>query len=93
VIGWVLFRSESASMAGQLLATMFTWRRGPAMPGFATLLVALGVLGWICWAMPNTSELRHEWRLPGRVSLALLYTVCVLVLYSGSPSPFLYFQF
>jgi alginate O-acetyltransferase complex protein AlgI len=93
VIGWTLFRSESVSMAGHLVATMFTWRQGAAMPGFSTLLVALCVLGWICWSLPNTSELRHKWRLAGRLSLAILYVLCALVIYSGSPSPFLYFQF
>jgi alginate O-acetyltransferase complex protein AlgI len=93
LFGWVLFRAADVSMAGHLIATMFGWRGGMGMPGLATLIVAEGVLAWVCWRLPNTNQIRHVWRWPARASLALLYVVCLFLIYSGARSPFLYFQF
>jgi alginate O-acetyltransferase complex protein AlgI len=93
MIGWVFFRSQTFGMALTLLRTMFTWRAAPTIPavyGLVLLLIVAGVLAH--WA-PNTFELQHQWGPWSVAALTLLFGLCVLNLYSGRPSPFLYFQF
>jgi alginate O-acetyltransferase complex protein AlgI len=93
VIGWVFFRAENLRMAVSLLHAMAGGGAGPALTwGLSLLGVLLGAAA-LAHAAPNTFELRHEWRLWPTLGLAGLFALCVLVIYGGQPSPFLYFQF
>jgi len=93
VIGWVLFRSRDFSMASGLLQTMFTWKGGVQLATVNTLVVMLVVAGGLAHFGPNTFELRHQWRPVPAVGLGLLLLMCMVFIYGGQQSPFLYFQF
>jgi alginate O-acetyltransferase complex protein AlgI len=93
VVGWVLFRSTSFQMAGSLLHAMFSWVPGPLMPWAGSLSALILFSGALAMAGPNTFEMRHEWKRRDAIALTLLFALCVLVIYGGQSSPFLYFQF
>ena len=103
VIGWVLFRSESFAMAGQWLGVMVGWGGAGIvptqlagmglMPGTLGLVAAGSVAAYLAHVAPNVFEIKHAWRPVQAVGLAVIFTVCVLLLFRGQPSPFLYFQF
>lgn len=94
VFGWVLFRSESISMAGYLMQAMvglhgIDWQ-------------VLSSLGYGFWALigfclvvvnfaPNTWQLQWQPKPRYAFALAVLAVICILML--GQRSPFLYFQF
>jgi alginate O-acetyltransferase complex protein AlgI len=93
VIGWVFFRSETFGMAGVLLARMFTWQ-GAGVPTGGPVLAALLVLAaGISHFGPNTWEMRHQWRPVPALAWAVLFILCLTVIYGGNQSQFLYFQF
>jgi alginate O-acetyltransferase complex protein AlgI len=93
VVGWVLFRSDDFGMAGQWLGAMFTWVPGNAMPGAGALLLVGTVAAALAHVAPNVFEIKHEWRPLQALGLTLVFTLCVLLIFRGQPSPFLYFQF
>jgi alginate O-acetyltransferase complex protein AlgI len=93
VIGWVLFRSTSLPMAGSMLRTMFRWTDGPAISWGLSLAAVLSIAAVIAHKMPNTFELRHEWRPLETLAITALFGLCLVVIYGGQSSPFLYFQF
>jgi alginate O-acetyltransferase complex protein AlgI len=93
VVGWVLFRSDDFAMAGQWLAAMFTWAPGGPMPGTGALLLVGAVAAYLAHVAPNVFEIKHDWRALQAVGLTLVFLLCVLSIFRGQPSPFLYFQF
>ncbi len=93
VVGWVLFRSDGFSMAFAWLVSMFSWRPGLHMVAWETLAVLLLISGAIAHFGPNTFELRHQWRPLPAWGLGVLLLVCMIFIYGGQQSPFLYFQF
>ncbi len=94
VIGWVLFRATDLTMAGGLLARMFMpATSGAAFPGLLALAGLLAISAGIAHATPNTFELRHRWGRPAVAGMALAFAAAVAILFAGTPSPFLYFQF
>jgi alginate O-acetyltransferase complex protein AlgI len=95
VVGWVFFRSDSFTMAGALLQTMFSWPRqlAPAFTGAYLLLAVLALAAGVAHFGSNSFELRHEWRSSAAVALTVLFALCLLVIYGGPSMPFLYFQF
>ena len=92
VVGWVLFRAESFAMALGLLGKMFYFTPGASPAGWL-LLPALLVAAPLAHFGPNTFEMKHAWGLPMRIALALLFALCVAVMYGGNQTPFLYYQF
>ena len=60
---------------------------------------SLWLWSWIALAagisffLPNTFELRHDWRPIPALGLAVLFSVAIFVMYVGHQTPFLYFQF
>src|SRR5207249_748191 len=91
VLGWVLFRSDNFEMAFALLRVMFSWHAGSAIIGAPVLVAMLMLAGGIAHYAPNTFEVRHRWVPAGVAGFAVLFGICVFVLYSAQPSPFLYF--
>jgi alginate O-acetyltransferase complex protein AlgI len=93
VVGWTLFRSDNFEMAFALLRVMFSWHAGSAIVGAPVLVAMLILAGGIAHYAPNTFEVRHRWAPAGVASFALLFGVCLFVLYGIPSPPFLYFQF
>ena len=93
VVGWVLFRSTTFSMALHLIATMFSWVPGEPPPNATLALPLLLIAAW--WAMigRNPFEIDLEPRLRTRLALATAFGAAVALIVSSRPSPFLYFQF
>ena len=93
LVGWVFFRAESFEMALSVLGSMFSWQAGALMPGALGLVAILGVAAVLAHWAPNTFEISHQWRRTGVTALTALFALCLLSMYAGRPSPFLYFQF
>jgi len=93
VIGWVLFRSVDFRMAFGFLASMFSWKTGIHMVAWETLVLLLLIAGAMAHFGPNTFELRHKWRPMPALGLGVLLLACIILIYGGQQSPFLYFQF
>ena len=93
VIGWVLFRSANFSMASGLLTAMFRWKPGIHMDTGKSLVVLLLIAGASAHFGPNTFELRHRWSPLQAFALGVLLLACIVFIYGGQESPFLYFQF
>jgi alginate O-acetyltransferase complex protein AlgI len=93
LIGWVLFRSTSFPMAESILATMFRWTDSPVVPWGLSLAAVLLIAFVIAHKMPNTFELRHQWRPLEALAITVLFGLCLFVIHGSQASPFLYFQF
>ena len=93
IIGWVLFRSANFSMASGLFTTMFSWRSGLHLDAAKSLVGLLLIAGALAHFGPNTFELRHRWSPAQACALGVLLLVCIVFIYGGLQSPFLYFQF
>jgi alginate O-acetyltransferase complex protein AlgI len=93
IFGWVLFRSENFTMAGYWLAAMLTWTPGPEMAGAGALLLVGAVAAYLAHVAPNVFEIKHAWSRWQALVLTLAFVLCMLLIFRGQPSPFLYFQF
>ncbi len=93
VVGWVFFRSADLTMAGHLLATMTGFHAGATPERMSALLLLVGLAAIVAHVGSNTFEIRHEWRKPAVVGWAVLWIVALSEIATGTPSPFLYFQF
>lgn len=93
VIGWVLFRADNFPMARVVLRAMFIWSPGMLPIGWPLLIALLLIAGGLAHFGPNTFEMRHKWRPSAASALAILFAACLLIIYGGQQSPFLYFQF
>ena len=71
----------------------FTWHPGTVIVGSTVLVGMLTVAAGIAHFAPNSFEMHHRWS-PGWVGvLAVLFGLCLFVLYGSRPAPYLYFQF
>ncbi|HEV8215544.1 MAG TPA: MBOAT family O-acyltransferase [Gemmatimonadaceae bacterium] len=93
VVGWVFFRSATFEMAVALLRAMFLPTAGLLVAQPVLASVALAIAGSWAMAGPNPFEMRHEFRLPGRVLLASGFAAALAIVIGLRSSPFLYFQF
>ena len=93
VVGWVLFRSDNFSMAQQWLGAMFSWSAGDLMPGAVALIATGSVAAYLAHVAPNVFEIKHQWRPVQAIGLTVVFALCLLMIFRGQPSPFLYFQF
>lgn len=106
VLGWVLFRAETLSLAGRYLAAMF----GFGVSGFlsdkayfewgeaAVVLVvaATASVPWVAWARPRLVARGIPVALlsgVGRLIQVLLFVVSVSYLAMNAHNPFIYFNF
>ncbi len=93
MLGWIFFRATSFGMAAGILDRIFVYHAGASMPGVAGLVAVLVIAFLVAHFAPNTFELQHEWRPGWSPAFACGYVLCLIVVASGSASPFLYFQF
>jgi alginate O-acetyltransferase complex protein AlgI len=93
VFGWVLFRSDDFTMAGHWLTAMVTWTPGEVVPGAGALLLVGAVAAYLAHVAPNVFQIKHDWSRRQALGLTLAFALCVLLIFRGQPSPFLYFQF
>ncbi len=93
VFGWVFFRAASWNDAMVLMNRMLIPQTGGIMAGVALLIVMLVIAGSLAHFGPNTFEIRHSWRPVEAFGLTLLFVACLVAMYGGQVSPFLYFQF
>jgi alginate O-acetyltransferase complex protein AlgI len=93
VVGWVLFRSTDFAMAGHWLGAMVSWTPGDPMPGAVALLLVGGLAAYLAHLAPNVFEIKHDWKPAQAIGLTLIFALCLLMVFRGQPSPFLYFQF
>jgi hypothetical protein len=80
-------------MAYGLLAGMFSWKPGLHLETRATLAGLLVIAGGVAHFGRNTFEMRHQWSPAPSFALGALLLVCIVFIYGGKQSPFLYFQF
>jgi alginate O-acetyltransferase complex protein AlgI len=93
VFGWVFFRAATWDDALIILNRMLLPHRGDMVTGWPVLLVMLMIAGAFAHWGRNTFELSHQWTPAYAAGLAGLFIVCLIALYGGQISPFLYFQF
>ena len=93
VLGLTIFRSTGFDMAFTLLGTMFAWRPGAEIVGWNVLVALLVLAAAVTHWGPNTFEMRHQWSPSWVAGFAVLFGVCLFVLYGARPAPYLYFQF
>ncbi|HZR64209.1 MAG TPA: MBOAT family O-acyltransferase [Terriglobales bacterium] len=93
VLGWVLFRAESFSMAMRWLAKMLYPSGGTLFAGAAVLAFCIAIAGAIAHAAPNTFEISHDWSPQMACAMAVGLVCCLVLITGGQRSPFLYFQF
>lgn len=93
VIGWVFFRSPTFGSALTILSRMLLPHGGELMAGWPLLVVMLLVAGAFAHFGPNTFELRHRWTPLYAAGITGLFVFCLVAMYGGQVSPFLYFQF
>ena len=95
VVGWVLFRADSAAAAGHILQAMFVPVGGAMMERWEFFLACLLFAGWWSTVGPNAFDW-HSSRAWGRAAgpvLAAVFGACFAIILGGRDSPFLYFQF
>jgi len=93
VIGWVIFRADSFTMAAAWLAKMFYPTAGYMFAGAVVLAACIAVAAAIAHAAPNTFEISHQWSPQVTCALAAGLVCCLVLITGGHRSPFLYFQF
>jgi alginate O-acetyltransferase complex protein AlgI len=93
MLGWIFFRATSFGMAAAILKRIFVHQAGAPMPGVTGLVAVLVIAFLVAHFAPNTFELQHNWRPGWSAAFACGYILCMVVVASGSVSPFLYFQF
>lgn len=93
IFGWVLFRAASWNDAVALFSRMLAPQAGVLVPGAAALLAMLVLAAVLAHTGPNTFEMRHSWSNWQTVGITALFLICLVAVYGGQVSPFLYFQF
>ncbi len=93
VVGWVLFRATSFTMAAGWLRKMFVWNEALRLPGSWTLMLPILIAAGLAHWSPNSFEISHRWNWASALALTVLFAACLVVIYGGKASPFLYFQF
>ncbi len=93
LIGWVLFRATTWSMAMSIYHRMFAPTAGELVEQPVLAAVVLCVVAW--WAMigPNVYELNLEPTPPRRFALTAAFGASLAIIIGSPFSPFLYFQF
>jgi alginate O-acetyltransferase complex protein AlgI len=103
--GWAIFRADSIWLAGDYLRAMFTWQGGglavPVADALTTKALLTLVAAWSVVLLPGgfvggvfLARSPARWAPAARFAvLAVALPYAVLLVASGTFSPFLYFQF
>jgi alginate O-acetyltransferase complex protein AlgI len=93
VIGWTFFRAATFSDAAALLRRMMLPHEGVLVESVGMLIVMLVIAVALAHFGPNTFEMKHQWTPVTAFGMAAGVVLCLVVMYGGQISPFLYFQF
>lgn len=93
LIGWVLFRATSFTMAAAWLGKMFVWDAASGMGGAWAFVLLILIAAGLAHCCPNSFELSHRWNWATALALTALFAACLITIYAGKASEFLYFQF
>jgi alginate O-acetyltransferase complex protein AlgI len=93
VIGWTFFRAATFADAAALLRRMMLPHEGVLVESTGMLIVMLVIAGALAHFGPNTFEMKYEWQPIMAFGMAAGLVLCLVVMYGGQISPFLYFQF
>ena len=93
IIGWVFFRAVTWGDATALLGRMFVPQEGTAVVGATLLATMIVIASTVAHVFRNSFEMRHVWRPVHAVGFAAVLILCLISMYGGQVSPFLYFQF
>jgi len=95
VIGWVFFRAADFTMAGALLAKMFTPQSGSMPDGAWPFAIVVAVAGAMARWAPNAFEYHSNFypSLPRMATAAAVLGFALPLIAGSRTSPFLYFQF
>jgi len=93
VVGWTLFRAASLSDALTLLHRMLLPHGGILVENALSLAVMLVLAAALAHWGPNTFEMTHQWEPLPAFGFAIAVVLCLVMMYGGRISPFLYFQF
>jgi alginate O-acetyltransferase complex protein AlgI len=102
MIGWTLFRADSADVASHMLRAMFGFGEAGTLAwpvaAFANALVVGTLIAGVIFSMPVYEKVKKlvpvSLFVPSSVVIAaVLVFACSLKVLSGSYSPFLYFRF
>ena len=61
VVGWVLFRATSFTMAAGCITKMFVWNSASAATGAWTLVLLILIPAGLAHGCTNSLELSHRW--------------------------------
>ncbi|MEO8224505.1 MAG: MBOAT family O-acyltransferase [Gammaproteobacteria bacterium] len=92
MIGWVLFRSSSFTMALHWLHQMFSPDRRGIPSGINSTIAWIGVAIGLIILVPEAWEFRFSTRLRWAIAYAAAFMVCYLFM-NGAETVFLYYQF
>ncbi|MES1205501.1 MAG: MBOAT family protein [Pseudomonadota bacterium] len=101
-LSWVFFRAKTLTQAVTYLESLLGRGAGAAAPGADALAGALYtryhvtmfvVAAAVVWAAPNTWAFTSRLSLPRTAAAMTLLAFSVLVMWTQSANPFLYFQF
>ena len=98
VFGWVLFRAEHMDLLIVWLNKLFSFEGGWKLIHFTArtrdrFAAAMVIGAFIIWFCKNTTELDLKFTPTKKLAVALAILFFAAVLFLGSDSPFLYFQF
>ena len=93
VFGWILFRSDSFTMAELWIAKMLYPTGGALFVGATVLIACVAIAAVIAHAAPNTFEISHHWNAQTACAFAIAFVCCLVLITGWIRSPFLYFQF
>jgi alginate O-acetyltransferase complex protein AlgI len=93
IFGWTLFRASTWHDATTLFSRLLWPHAGEMMTGAPALFAMCILAAAIAHFGPNAHEIRHQWRPATAFAMVCLVILCLVSIYGGQVSPFLYFQF
>src|SRR5262249_9223466 len=95
VIGWVYFKSDSLTVAHEMIRTMFVPTAGESGAPVIRVLVMIAIAAVGAMFGPNAIDLHRdfEWKFRHAVVAAIVLGASFAIMAGGRNSPFLYFQF
>jgi alginate O-acetyltransferase complex protein AlgI len=93
IFSWVVFRAETWADARTLFSLMLLPHSGILLGSSRPLMALLLLAAGIAHFGRNTFEISHRWSPLQVAGLTALFVGCLVAIFGGQMSPFLYFQF